>query len=96
MGANKSVYLADDVLEYLSKHENASAEVNRLVRLKIARDAEEAAFERANGVPLTEERRARARTWVREQLAAAAERAEATREARDEIRRKMGWTREPR
>lgn len=91
MGQNKSVYLADDVLEYLSRHENASAEVNRLVRLKIARDAEAAAFERAHGVPLTAERRARARAWVREQLAQAAERAETTREAREEIRRRMGW-----
>lgn len=91
MGQNKSVYLADDVLEYLSEHENASAEVNRLVRLKIARDAEAAAFERAHGVPLTDERRARARTWAREQMAAAAQRAEATREGREEIRRQMGW-----
>ena len=91
MGQNKSVYLADDVLDYLSRHENASAEVNRLVRLKIARDAEAVAFERVHGVPLTEERRARARTWVREQMAAAAERSEATREAREEIRRQMGW-----
>lgn len=91
MGQKKSVYLADDVLEYLSQHENASAEVNRLVRLKIARDAEAAAFERTRGVRLTAERRTRARAWVREPLAGAAERAEATQEAREEIRRQMGW-----
>jgi hypothetical protein len=91
MGQNKSFYLADDVLEYLSRHENASAEVTKLVRRKIARDAEAAAYERANEVPLTEERRSRARGWAREQLAAAAERAESSREARDEVRRRMGW-----
>lgn len=72
-------------------NENVSCDMNRLIRLKIARDAEADAFERAHGVPLTAERRARARAWVREQLAAAAERAEATREAREEIRRQMGW-----
>lgn len=71
--------------------ENVSSEVDRLVRLKLARDAEADAFERVHGVPLTAERRARARAWVREQLAAAAERTEATREAREEIRRQMGW-----
>lgn len=91
MGRNKSFYLADDVVEYLSQHENASAEVNRLVRRKMARDAEATAYERAHGVPLTEERRERAREWVREQLAEAAARAEVSRDARDEVRRKMGW-----
>ena len=89
MATNKSFYLADDVLEYLSRHENASAEVNRLIRRKIAEDEEAAAYERAHGEPLTEERRSRARAWAREQLADAARRAEATRPARDELRRRL-------
>jgi len=91
MGQNRSFYLADDVLEYLSKHQNASAEVNQLVRMKIARDAEAAAFQRAHGVPLTDERRARARKWAREQLAAADVQAKVTQDARDELRKRMGW-----
>lgn len=92
MGQNKSIYLADDVLEYLAQHENASAEVNRLIRWKIARDAEAAAYERVHDTPLTDERRARAREWAREVLAEAAARAEATATARAELRRRLGMT----
>ena len=91
MGQNRSFYLADDVLEYLSRHQNASAEVNQLVRLKIARDAEAAAYQRAHGVPLTDERRAQARKWAREQLAAADAQARASQDTHDELRRRMGW-----
>jgi hypothetical protein len=92
MGQNRSLYLADDVLEYLGKHQNASAEVNKLVRWKIARDAEADAFRRVHGVPLTDERRAHARRWAREQLAVADAQAKAGQDARDELRRRMGWT----
>ncbi len=91
MGETKSFYLADDVVAYLRTHENASAEVNRLVRRKIAQDAEAEAYQRHHGVPLTEERRRRARLWAREQLDAAAERAEHGSADRDELRRRMGW-----
>ena len=91
MGQNKSFYLADDVLDYLSRHENASAEVTRLIRWKIARDAEATAYEHTHGVPLSEERRTRARAWAREQLADAAARAEAGRDTLDQLRRRMGW-----
>jgi hypothetical protein len=87
----KSFYLAPDVIKYLETHENASAEVNRLVRRQMMQDAEEEAFQRINGVPLTEERRRRARSWSREQLAAAAERTADSREDLNEIRRQMGW-----
>jgi hypothetical protein len=90
-GQTKSFYLAPDVIEYLESHPNASAEVNRLVRRKIMQDAEAQAFQRINGVPLTEERRRRARTWAREQRAAADAHATETREERDELRRQMGW-----
>lgn len=91
MGETKSFYLDDVVVAYLQTHENASAEVNRLVRRKIFQDAEAAYFERHHGTPLTEERRERAREWAREQLAAADEQAKASKPARDELRRRMGW-----
>lgn len=50
------------------------------------------AYELAHGVPLTDERRERARQWARKALAEAAQRAEETAEEREEFRRKMGWT----
>lgn len=90
MAQNRSFYLPDDVLEYLSQHENASAAVTRLVRWQIARDVEAAAYQRAHGTPLTDERRERARAWARDRLAEAAARTEATAAERAELRRRLG------
>lgn len=94
MGENKtkSFYLPADVVEYLETHENASAEVTRLVRRQMLRDKEAAAYRRIHGVPLTEERRARVRSWAREQLEIAADKAAENRTALAELRRQMGWT----
>jgi hypothetical protein len=41
---------------------------------------------------VTEQKLKRAREWARAALADAARRAEETREAREEFRRRMGWT----
>jgi hypothetical protein len=87
----KSFYLPPDVVDFLSTQENASATVAKLVRREALREAVAAAYERVHGRPLTAEARERARTWAREQLAAAAEHAAEHREATDELRRKMGW-----
>ncbi len=50
------------------------------------------AYELAHGVPLSKEKRERARQWARKALADAAAHAEETAEEREELRRKMGWT----
>lgn len=93
MGDNKtkSFYLPPDVVEYLETHENASAEVTRLVRRQMLRDEEAAAYQRIHGVPLSEAKRVRARSWAREQLSISADKAAEKRAELDELRRRMGW-----
>jgi hypothetical protein len=61
------------------------------VRREAFREAAAAAYERIHGRPLTEEARDRARTWAREQLAAAAAHADEHQAEIDELRRRMGW-----
>ena len=87
----KSFYLPPDVLDFLATRENASATVTRLVRREAFREETAAAYERIHGRPLTDEARERARTWAREQLAAAAAHADEHRADTDELRRRMGW-----
>jgi hypothetical protein len=86
-----SFYLPQDVREYLKDHPSASEEVTRLVRRQIISEREAEAFERLNGVPLTGERRQRAKQWSRASRAAAAQHAAQHSAERDDLMRRMGW-----
>jgi hypothetical protein len=81
----KSVSLDPEQAAYLDAT-NGSALVNELLRQRMVREAEE----RANGGPISDERRAAARAWARDALSKA--KALKADPQRQERRRRMGFT----